>query len=172
MRKIFLITTAIALFITSCKQEYDNWYSSAYELSGEWVVKVDYYDTDSASWEELAPYGITINTYSSAANVPTEFIIDDYKDGASTFWDIKGKVRANAESATFGSTDTIANLAYDSKFIIVDGQVLKSVGRSKTGIVTDSIVFVIRFDDDTPAWGTDYRISGHRKTGFTEDEYH
>ncbi|MDR1225962.1 MAG: hypothetical protein LBK47_03575 [Prevotellaceae bacterium] len=171
MKKIFLIA-AVALLAAACEQKYDNWYSSAYKLSGEWVVKADYYEASTSTWEAAAPYGIVINTYSTAANVPTEIFIDDLSEGTRTFWNLKGKIKANAENATFGSaTDTVVNLRYDSKFIVVDGQVLEGVGHSKTGVKTDSIVFVIRFDDDNPAWGTDYRISGHRKTGFTEDAY-
>lgn len=178
MKKVLYSLLFLAFVAVSC-EKYEPGGTATQSISGDWWVKVEYYDAASNTWEVAIPYGVVIHTYNTAANVPTEIFIDDFYGGEPTeptFWDIKGKVRANAENATFGSTDTIANLAYDSQFIIVDGQVLKGVGHSKTGITTDSIVFFIKFSDDQIAldeygWGENYKVSGHRRTGFTEDEY-
>jgi hypothetical protein len=54
---------------------------------------------------------------------------------------------------------------------VQQGKVLLKEGRSTSGVVTDSIYFEVSFDDDTPAYGTTYIVSGVRRTGFLEDEH-
>lgn len=176
MKKIFLFTIVIALIATSCKQEYDNWYSSGYELSGEWVVTVqqsvaeyegetpDLTDIDNWEWDDLYGTGTTtVQTYSSAANDPTELIVEDNH----TFWDYKVKVDANVDAKTFEVEDAL-NLIYDCDVSILGGKVLEGVATTPSGNPADSIIFYVKFSDD--ANFTYMKVSGFRKTGLAEDE--
>lgn len=187
MKKIILIATIITtLLTTSCKQEYENWYSSGYELSGEWKVTTQqsveeylyiFYDegampnpanVENWEWEDLYGNGVTdVLTYNSAANTPTELIIDDNH----TFWDYKIKAKANIDARTFDVSNT-PNLIYDGCNIsIIGGKVLKDAATTPSGNPADSIVFYIKFSDDE--YGFTYmKVSGFRKTGFLEDEIH
>ncbi|GHT78695.1 hypothetical protein AGMMS50262_21600 [Bacteroidia bacterium] len=186
MKKIFLIITVIGAFIaTSCEHEYENWYSADYELSGEWVVtvqqSVDEYlyifedegampnpaNIESWEWDDIYGTGVTsVLTYNSAANIPTELIVDDNH----TFWDYKVKVKANNDVKTF-EIDETPNLAYDDCDVsIIGGKVLKDAATTPSGNPADSIVFYVKFSDDS--YGFTYmKVSGFRKTGFTEDEH-
>ena len=51
---------------------------------------------------------------------------------------------------------------------VADGKVLPLGGKSKSGVVVDSIFMHVEFSDDP---GTIYTISGHQRSGFLEDEY-
>lgn len=184
MKKIFLIVTMIALFTSSCKQEYENWYSETYDLSGEWVVTVEQSvaeyeyifedigampnpsNVENWEWEDLYDAGITSAlTYNSAANKSTELIVED----AHTFWDYKVKVNANADTKTFEVNNT-PNLIYDDCDIsIIGGKILPKAATTPGGSKADSIVYYIKFSDDS--YGFTYmKVSGFRKTGFLEDE--
>ena len=79
------------------------------------------------------------------------------------------KVPANTDAESFGTVDSLDNDAYPVKMIIKSGKIIPDGGKSKTGVVTDSISFVVGFGDDTP--GFEYVVSGHRRTGFVEDDY-
>jgi len=171
-KKIYSLCMGLLLFaaVTSCDSEVDPGGTATQNLSGEWFVKVEILDEGerfdvTEFW--LGVERILVSTYNTAANIPTEIFVDDN----SNFWDFKGKVKADATNFVFGSADIITNLQYESQFIITDGKVLNGVGHSKTGVVTDSIMFTIKFNDDDPEWGTEYYFSGHRRTGFIEDEY-
>ncbi len=176
MKKIFLLTIVIALITTSCKQEYDNWYSAGYELSGEWVVTVqqsvaegegetpNLADIDNWEWDDLYGTGTTaVQTYSSAANDPTELIVEDNH----TFWDYKVKVKANVDAKTF-EVDNVPNLINeDINVSILGGKELEGVATTPSGNPADSIVFYVKFSDD--ANFTYMKVSGFRKTGLAED---
>ena len=51
---------------------------------------------------------------------------------------------------------------------VLEGKVINDAGRSKSGVVTDSIYIKAVFSDDP---GTEYEMAGHRRTGFLEDDY-
>jgi hypothetical protein len=173
MKNILYSTLFALLFVAVSCEKYEPGGTATQNLSGDWWIGIEYFDESTSAWVAYQPVGTCFfTTYNTAANVPTEIFIDDHYEGSPTFWDMKGKVKANAGNFSFGSTDTVTNLSYDdSQFIVTDGKVIKGVGRSKTGVITDSIVFVVKFNDDSPAWATEYRLSGHRRTGFNEDEY-
>ncbi|MDR2927495.1 MAG: hypothetical protein LBV41_04755 [Cytophagaceae bacterium] len=183
MRKLFLIATIAIFAVTSCKQEYENWYSAGYELSGEWVVTVQQSDDEStyistgegampdvaniANWTWVDYYGTgttSVLTYSSAANTPTELIVDDNH----TFWDYKIKVNANIDAKTF-AVDNTPNLAYDDCNVsIIGGKILEGAATTPGGNVADSILFYVKFSDNREGF-TYMKVSGFRKTGFDED---
>jgi hypothetical protein len=179
MKKILYYSSLVLMLAaTSGCEKYEVDGTATQNLSGDWWVKWEYFDTDDNDWVDITGYLFGVerflfNTYNTAANVPTEIFVDDNKNS----WEIKGKVKADAANLTFGSPDPVLNLTYeDSEFIVTDGKVVKGVGRSKTGVKTDSIIFILTLSDDDGliydnAWETQYRISGHRRTGFQEDEY-
>lgn len=171
MKKIIYSLLFFLLVAATGCEKFEAGGTATQNLSGDWWVKVEL-DNGDNSWTDLTTSWlgverIMVNTYNTADNVPTEIFVDDNKN----FWEFKGKVKADAANFTFGSDDEVQNYHYDSKFKVTEGKVLEGVGRSQTGVITDSIVFVVRFDDDTPPYGDTYRISGHRRTGFNEDEY-
>ena len=169
MKKILYSLFLLFFVLASGCEDFDPGGTATQNLSGDWWVKVEM--NDNGTWIDLTDEWIgveriMITTYNTAANVPTEIFVDDNHN----FWEFKGKVKADAANYTFGSSDPVTNLSYDdSEFTVTDGKVLKGAGRSRTGVVTDSITFMIKFNDDSDEF--DYRFSGHRRTGFTEDEY-
>jgi len=177
MKRIFLIiAVTTTLVTTSCKQEYENWYSAAYELSGEWIVTVTAVDANGAVvYEDDELFGIgsfELTTYNTAANSATEMWIDDNYH----FWEFKVKTGINVDSKTF-NVNNAGNTYYDDPsdclVTIKDGKILPGAATSPGGNPTDSIVFIVSFSDDPypGMFGYDaYRISGYRKTGFLEDE--
>jgi len=172
MKKILLIIAVTAALVTaSCKQEYENWYSAAYELSGEWVVTYDGVDEDGNVTEE-DPWGLghfQLLTYNTAANsADTMWIDDDYNS-----WEFKVKTGINVNAKTFSVTEG-EDLYNGALVTITNGKILPGAATTPTGSPADSIVFTVVFDDD-PYVGTYWdaiRISGYRKTGFLEDEEH
>jgi hypothetical protein len=169
-KRLYSILLGLLVAVTGCDNDTDAGGTTARNLAGEWWVKVEI--RDDGNWEDITAAWlgvdrILVSTYNTAANLPTEIFVDDH----ANFWDFKGKVKADAVNFTFGAPDIVTNLQYDdSEFIVNEGKVLKSVGFSKTGVATDSITFIVSFNDDDPEW-LEYRFSGHRRTGFLEDEY-
>ena len=52
---------------------------------------------------------------------------------------------------------------------ITDGKVIKDGSTPPSGTTTDSIHFMVKFGNDP--FNRMYRVSGYRRTGFTEDEH-
>ncbi|HOK52106.1 MAG: lipid-binding protein [Bacteroidales bacterium] len=140
-------------------------YSPVYPLSGEWFVKFEA-ETSPGTFEDIYHLGyVKILTYNTAYNSKDTMWIDDL----GNTWSFKIKCPINVTARTFGMNDSMVNYDtnYPIKIYIREGIVLQGKGRSISGVVTDSISFLIGFEDDP---GTVYRISGHRRTGFIEDE--
>ena len=165
MRQIKLMFVLIALvaFTTSCQKEYEPEMITGHELSGEWYVTYTIGGVDV--------YGVgytTLLTNNTAAADGKQIWVSDQ----GHFWDYKAKVSSNVEGMSFGQSDSLNNadeLGYPIKLIIKSGKIFPDGGRSKTGVVVDSISFVVGFGDDAP--GTEYTVSGHRRTGFEEDDF-
>ena len=51
---------------------------------------------------------------------------------------------------------------------MIDGKILKGAARTKSGAVADSIFLEFEFSDDP---GSYYIYTGHRDSGFPEDQY-
>jgi len=156
------LTLLFAFVIISC-DDYEVGGTATKEFSGDWWVT--YYYENNGTWEKM--HGpVFFTTYNTAANLPTEMFVDDHK----TFWEYKAKIKVDVNTHTFGSDQECDNLYYDSKIKVYDGKIYEGLGLSKTGVVTDSISFYIWFNDagNDPAT---YRVEGHRRTGFHEDEF-
>jgi hypothetical protein len=161
--KLMFILVALVAFASSCQEEYEAEMIPGHELAGEWYV------TYTIGGVDVYNFGYsTIMTNNTAAADGKQIWVSDL----GHFWDYKAKVNADPANASFGQTDSLDNaeeLGYPIKLIVKSGKVFTDGGKSKTGVVTDSISFVIGFGDDAP--GTEYTASGHRRTGFVEDDF-
>ncbi|HYG21041.1 MAG TPA: lipid-binding protein [Ohtaekwangia sp.] len=152
--------------ITACTpDEPEVTYASTYPVSGEWWVT---YQVESAPgvYEDVGHGYSKLLTFNTSADDGDSVWVSDEEN----FWEFKIKAAVDMETYEF-STEESANAFYDSKVIVQNGKVLLKEGRSTSGVVTDSIYFEVSFDDDTPAYGTTYIVSGVRRTGFLEDEH-
>ncbi len=158
MKKYILYITFLALIVSACdlKEDYVVEKSKVVDAAGEWWV--DYVDP--------AGHGsgyLKLKTYNTSADDGKDFWITD--DGE--FWDYKVKCPINIDAFTFSGKD-LANAAYDIKIQVVNGKIIKNGGKSTSGVVVDSIYFELEFEDDP---GAKYKVGGHRRTGFLEDEH-
>ena len=162
MRNI-LIISFFALIISSCdlKEDYVVEKSKVVEAAGQWWV--NYIDSTGVE----SGY-ILLKTFNTSADDGTELWITD--EGG--FWDYKVKVPININELTFSKTG-LTNTSYDSSVDILNGKVFLNGGKSTSGVVTDSISFDIIFSDGGPDGDIPelYKVSGHRRTGFLEDEH-
>jgi hypothetical protein len=178
--KLYKITLIliIGLAIASCQDEYENELIPGSELSGEWYVETSVDGMVVLGHEKIA-------TYNTSAADGSQIWVDDLEH----IWPVKAKISASPSSNSFaGMGDNIvapiysydtADIAepYDSitstfegyhTMEVLEGKVINDAGRSKSGVVTDSIYIKAVFSDDP---GTEYEMAGHRRTGFLEDDY-
>ncbi len=165
MKYFVFILPFVILFACETMDEPTMEYSPVYPLSGEWYVKFEA-ETSPGNFEDVYGLGyVKILTYNTASNSKDTMWIDDL----GNTWSFKVKCPINVTDKTFGMKDSIVNYdtTYPIKIYVREGIVLQGKGKSISGVVTDSISFLIGFEDDP---GTVYRMSGHRRTGFIEDE--
>jgi hypothetical protein len=103
------------------------------------------------------------STYNTSANDNTMWI-DDAEHG----YYIKCKFTINLADGTFTATNS-DNTLDGSKVTITNGKIEKGKGLSKAGHVVDKISFTAHFSYDATGYNITY--SGHKRTGFKEDEY-
>jgi hypothetical protein len=165
MKHIFkyLAIVAFAVAFTSCQEEPDPGGTKVQDLAGEWWVKYEV-ETSPGVYEDILGGYYKMMTYNTASDTE-EIWVDDLEH----FWEYKVKVPVNLTSKTFAVTGA-ANASYESAVTIESGVIITGGGMSVSGVQTDSIHFVASFDDDDSPFGTQYRVSGHRRTGFLEDE--
>lgn len=165
--KISLLLLALfALTLWSCDEggNPDAGGTTTQAFAGDWFISA--VDTNGDVLFEHALH----STYNSAANDNT-FWIDDHTNG----WWLKGKVEANLGDLTFASNGAVENIidvpgqGPQGEVTITEGKVIKNGGVSRGGHVVDSIYFRVHFSYDVD--GYDIIHSGHKRTGFLEDEY-
>lgn len=152
------------------------------EMSGEWWVRY-LADDGSGNLVDIYNWGYTkILTSNTAENVETKMWVTDVLEhgynGAGNFWYYRVEADVNPSTKSFHATDAenrvytsenYENSQYDILVNIANGKVIKDGGTSKDGNPTDSIYFEIIFEDDPT---TTYYVSGHKRTGFLEDDFH
>lgn len=164
---IFFLTATISF--TSCKKD-EVQGTATQETAGEWYVTADAVKADG-SLVEKDVYGLghfKIGTYNTVENTSDKMWLDDYDN----FWTFKGKVDLNLSDKSF-SGKTIKNAAAEGDeitFDITNGKVLKGAAKYPNGTVADSIVFEVKFSDDSPTGFDHYRISGVRYSGLVEND--
>lgn len=129
------------------------------DFAGDWFIGLK--DTKGAA---LGSGHDLHHTYNTAANDNTMWI-DDEKHG---YW-IKCKMTINLADGTFTATDVDNANDPGTKVTITNGKIEKGAGLSKAGHKVDKITFTAHFSYD-PA-GYDIIHTGHKRTGFKEDEY-
>lgn len=128
-------------------------------------------------------------TFNTAANNTTEMWLED-----ASFWATQTKVNVDLANKTFEAPGTLTqeanevetsagvytvlsaytnsgnDIAYGCGVVIMGGKILKDAAHAPgSGMQTDSIVFYIKYNDDYNE-NMYYRVSGYRKTGYTEDD--
>lgn len=163
---IGLLFSLLAFVLAGCEKD-EIGGTATESLAGEWYVVVDAADESGNVFAEDC-YGlgkIHMNTYNTAANVPTEMFVDDI----GNFWDFKVRVQSDINALTFATNGAVANESYEGCDVTIDGgKVLLGAGITPHGTPADSIVFYVAFSDDDP--GIKYKVSGIRYTGLAEDD--
>jgi hypothetical protein len=174
MKKIIIgafLATVSGIALLSCDSDDPTIGRTAgQEIAGEWWV------TYSVDGEDAGNGYSEIITSNTAANVSTEMLLSDVVDpnaAGGNFWTYKIKAMVDPNTKKF-SADEVTSTAldrgepYEIEVNILNGQIFPKGGFSKTRVVTDSIYFEIEFSDDP---GTIYVAHGHKRTGFTEDDF-
>jgi hypothetical protein len=170
MKKIYffllLITTA-ACFSACEKDDPEVGYTAIGKATGEWWVTYQV-ETSPGVFEDIFHLGHTpLLSYNTADNAPNQIWLDDQ----GNFWPFKFKSGFEAGTMTFSATNAPSIVQSNNKNFtatVTGGKVILGGGLSRTKVVTDSIYFQIEFSDEP---GTIYHASGHRRTGFLEDEF-
>jgi hypothetical protein len=182
MKKIYvrgMLLVAAAFLFSKCTDDDATIEHTAGEYyAGEWFV------TYSVDGTEVSQGHVPLITSNTAANVATEILISDYivaADLGGSFWSYKCKAQVDVATKKFSADQSDSHVMiededgnptpYDININIMNGAIFPKGGLSKTGVVVDSIYFEMQFSDDSPAYGTTYVVSGHRRTGFHDDEY-
>jgi len=130
--------------------------SSTVALNGEWYI-----DVIKASNGSVQVQHALHKTFDSNDG---KMFIDDAKQG----WWLKGKLNVNPTNSTFDASKEPNLLDPGTTFTITEGKIIKNAAKSKTGVVVDSIYFKAEFSYEP---GVIYIHSGHRRTGFIEDDF-
>lgn len=158
-KKILLSIFATASFL-SCDNvgDIDTGKTTTGDFAGDWYI--DLKDQTGASIASHAAH----STYNTSANDNTMWI-DDHKHG---YW-VKCKITMDVENGTFSGVSQNNLNDPGSTVVITEGRITKGGALSKAGHVVDKIYFKAHFSYDPPA--TIIEHTGHKRTGFKEDEY-
>ena len=179
-KKLIIIALAVVGF-TAC-EEYEKEMIPGHEVAGEWFMQTYVGGNVVLGYEHVF-------TYNTAAADGKEVWFDDY----GHIWPVNAKIAITGSNTFAGTGDNIEApiYTYDTLDVIRDesidpidsvnqnfvgyetvnikeGKIIPGGGKSKTGVVVDSIYILAEFSDDP---GTEYEFSGHRRTGFEEDDF-
>lgn len=169
VNKFLIFFVAASLGFTSCKKDEVEG-TATQETAGEWYVTADAVKADGSLVEEDV-FGLghfKIGTYNTVENTADKMWVDDYNN----FWLFKGKVDLNLSDKSFSGKSIQNASAKGDKitFDITNGKVLKGAAKYPNGSVADSIVFEVKFSDDSPSGFDHYRISGVRYSGLEDND--
>lgn len=164
MKRLSIIAITITIIVFSaCQKKPDVGGTSTQKLANEWWVQL--FDPGGALVYPTTYYG-HIATYNTSGDTGNQLWVDDQGE----IWDFKVKANANPSNLTFDVKNAVSVIDnYHIKVTITDGKIIENGGKSKTGVLTDSIYMKVEFEDDP---GTIYTIRGHARTRFAEDDYH
>lgn len=175
MKKIvyFIAAVCVSVLFASCDKEEPGG-TATENTAGDWYVTADAIDDNGdVVIPDFNKGRFHVLTYNTAANTPTEMIVEDQ----GNFWDFKVRVAVDQNARSFFTTTTENNnmvAGYeDINVTISGGKILPKAGHQKNGSPADSIVFYVSFSDDTnPArYGyTNYKVSGVRYSGLKEND--
>lgn len=155
--------------LSSCNEDgyedYEAGGTPSQALSGEWFV--DIMDEDGTVLYEHSIHK-TFDDNNGKMYISDRIAVNDPPLATDfTGWWLVSKVNYDLSSLTF-SANAADNEADGSVVNITEGKILKNVAQSKAGNVVDSIYFKGEFDYEP---GRILTFSGHRRTGFIEDDY-
>lgn len=160
-----LLFATLTFAFTACDDETEPGGTAVEKMAGTWYVTWEYKNAQG-KWEDALGGTVEVNTYNTAANVPTEMWL---REGYLLRTAIKVSTDYNAR--TFEAAEqTIAVSpamwgAPEITLSITDGKVLAGAATTPSGMPADSIVFFVNVQgDDT------YKVAGFRRTGFPADE--
>jgi hypothetical protein len=166
MKNLFFKTCTILLVLLSAcakTNKVDGLTPNAsVSMSDEWWV------TLQAGGVDLIGTHIHLSTYNTTNNADSLWV-DDLGNG----YGMKCTVKRDLKSLTFSTTnsrdeyeDVYGN--DDVGISIANGKIIPGGGKSKTGVITDSIYMEAIFTDDPT---TTYIISGTGRTRWLADDY-
>lgn len=177
MKKYFKLMTvsALVLFLVSCKQEYQAPLSNTVDMSGRWWVELyQDYNQDGVvteddliySYHDLGQYGLV--TSNIASNSSDTILMYD-KLGMFPFT-VKFKLPVDLANLTMKPATGLPIIedGGSSSVSVISGKILKGAATTLSGGKTDSIFVELEFSEDEGNW---YIFSGHRDTGFPEDQH-
>lgn len=159
INKIALISILFVGLISCENNGYEDFKqvnSPSAALNGEWYITITKASNGSVQVEHALHKTFDAND--------GKMFIDDKKTG----WYLKGKLNVNTTNLTFDVSKEANLNDPGSTFTITEGKIIKNGGKSKTGVVVDSIYFKAEFSYEP---GVIYIHSGHKRTGFEEDNY-
>jgi hypothetical protein len=168
MKKIqlYLLTLlTMAGLLSACeKDEPEVGYTAIGKAAGEWWVT---YQAETSPGVLKAATGyIPLLSYNTSDNASNQIWLDE-----GNFRPFKVKSGFDGSNMSFSASNAPSIVQSNKKnftVTVTEGKVILGGGKSKTKVATDSIYFRAEFSNDP---GTIYHISGHRRTGFLEDEF-
>jgi len=151
---ILLFLFSVAFGTVSCQDDFDPGQTAVAQMSGKWYVREYVKSGNSYSPASSSNY-FKIRTFNTSKNSEKEMYIDDIDGGV---FDLH-ILFVNYGDLFFKSVDGEAGDVFEK------GYVYPQMGRSKTGVVTDSIYFELTSGSTTKIYG------GHMYTGFLDDMY-
>ncbi|HEX8577550.1 MAG TPA: lipid-binding protein [Flavobacterium sp.] len=161
----FLLIAGFASCENKGYEEYDVKTTTTIAMDGEWFVDI----TNQASGTTLAQH-VNYRTYDVSVDDDGSMYIENNLPSTSQYI-LRGKIGTDITALTFSSATNEANikrLPAGATFTITEGKILKNAARSRSGNVVDSIYFKGVLSN-LP--GVQLIYSGHKRTGFLEDEY-
>ena len=163
-----IILSAMILFATSflscdATNDLEPGGTAVQEMAGDWFVQL-LADDGTGNLVDIYSIGyFRISTYNTSENISSELFVDDHG-----LWPMKSIVNVDIGSKTF-SGNALSN-EYDETITsdIANGFILSDAATTTGGNVSDSIYYKVEFSDDP---GTEYFITGYKRTGFLEDEH-
>lgn len=160
---IKLLFIAVSVSFLSCETETDPGGTAVEKMAGDWIVTWEAKNPDG-EWEDVLGGTVLLNTYNTAANIPTEMWLKETYLLKKAF-----KVSVNYNARRFDASEVIkmnsSAFGGDIEFTAEDGRVLEGAATTPSGMPADSIVFFLNVKDDDV-----YKIAGFRRTGFPADE--
>jgi hypothetical protein len=156
MRYIIISMIFGAALISACSKSLDPGTTTAVKVANEWWV-------NNKAGDDM----IKISTYNTASNPDSIWI--NSLDTAGAEYRIQCKMKVDLSTFAFSTQNAQNfNLHKTNAITISNGIILPKVGHSKSGNPTDSIYLELQYSDDP---GKTYKVSGHARTMFEEDEY-
>lgn len=181
MKNYFSLFTiaAFVLLVSSCQEEFNVPESATMAMSGKWWYELSLDANQDGIFNEddgdekyitYADFGAAdLLTSNTNANDADSILITDQKAPSSLQWPFTFYAPVDLASLTLKPATGLANFANrDAPVTVIEGKILKNAATTLSGGKADSIYIRLEIADDE---GNHYMFTGHRDTGFPEDQY-